>query len=255
MGSLTAKAVILNRHRILASAVSGVQTSPASSAMQVMDRALQKAGVDRQALAWCVGTGYGREHIPFAQKTASEIACHARGAQWSLPSVRTVIDIGGQDCKAIRLDESGAIARFSTNDKCAAGTGRFLEVMADLLGVALSDLGELSSRSRRALTLANACAVWAQAEVICHLNARAPVEDIAAGINQAMANRVAILANTVGLATDVCLTGGVAKNSGVVKGLEQMLGVKIRRLTIDPQITGALGAALMAREYAQGGET
>jgi len=166
--------------------------------------------------------------------------------------VRTVIDIGGQDCKAIKVDARGNVVKFFTNDKCAAGTGRFLEVMAKLMGLSLDELGRLSNQAGEALQLASTCTVWAQAEVVHHLNAKKSKADIAASVNRAMAGRVAILARSVGTEKDVCMTGGVAKNMGVISSLEKLLGVNIRRLRQDPQIIGALGAAVFARERMEG---
>jgi predicted CoA-substrate-specific enzyme activase len=162
--------------------------------------------------------------------------------------VRTIIDVGGQDCKAIRLDEKGNIVRFITNDKCASGTGRFLEVMAKLLGLELDDLGKLSAQARNPISLAATCTAWAQAEVIMHLNSNTSKADLASGINQAMAARVAILAKSVGVEKDVCMTGGVAKNAGVLEAMEKQLGAPMRRLRVDPQLMGALGAAVFARD-------
>jgi predicted CoA-substrate-specific enzyme activase len=213
-----------------------------------MEKALGPAGLSLKDVGFCVGTGYGRERIPFVHKSLSEIACHAKGAHWLLPSVRTVIDVGGQDCKATRLDEKGNIVRFFTNDKCASGTGRFLEVMAGILGLELKELGEISVQARNPVTLAATCTVWAQAEVIMHLNTNTPKADLAAGINDAMAARVAILAKSAGIEKDVCMTGGVAKNIGVLESMEKQLDVPIRRLRVDPQVIGALGAAVFARE-------
>ena len=252
IGSLTSKAVILNNRNILSQAVMRSSFRPDESARKVMDKALADAGIGMDELSCCVGTGYGREKIPFVDRVFSEIACHAKGARHLMPAVRTVIDIGGQDCKAIRLDDRGSVVKFITNDKCAAGTGRFLDVMARLLGVDPDRLGRLSARAGRPLSLASTCTVWAQAEVIHHLNENTPIADIAAAVNQAMAGRVAILARSVGLQPEVCMTGGVAKNVGVVAHLEKLLDVKIRRLRIDPQIIGAFGAALYAGETSGG---
>lgn len=252
VGSLTAKAVILNSRSILGYAVIRSGFKPEESAGEVMEKALQTAGLSMKDIGFCVGTGYGRDKIPFIGKAVSEIACHARGAQWLMPSVRTVIDIGGQDCKAVKLDAKGGVVKFFTNDKCAAGTGRFLEVMAKLLGVDLDELGRLSTQARNPLALSSTCTVWAQAEVVHHLNARASRADISAAINQAMAARVAILARSVGIERDVCMSGGVAKNTGVVSALEKLLDVNVRRLRVDPQIVGALGAAVLAKEKIEG---
>jgi (R)-2-hydroxyacyl-CoA dehydratese activating ATPase len=248
VGSLTTKAVILNDMRIISQALIPSTFDPAKSATEVMELSLSAAGLSMQDIGFCVGTGYGRERIPFVHKSVSEIACHAKGAHYLLPSVRTVIDIGGQDCKATRLDMSGNIVKFFTNDKCASGTGRFLEVMAKLLGLGLKDLGEISAQARNPITLAATCTAWAQAEVIVRLNTNTPKADLAAGINDAMAARVAILAKSVGVEKDVCMTGGVAKNIGVVEAMEKQLNVPMRRLRVDPQLIGALGAAVFAKE-------
>ena len=248
VGSLTTKAVIFNNTRIISHALISSSFDPAKSATEVMEKALRLAGLNMQDIGFCVGTGYGRDLIPFVHKSISEIACHAKGAHWLLPSVRTVIDVGGQDCKATRLDANGNIVKFFTNDKCASGTGRFLEVMAKLLGLGLKELGEISVQSRNPITLAATCTAWAQAEVIVHLNTNTPKSDLAAGINDAMAARVAILAKSVGVEKDVCMTGGVAKNIGVLEAMEKQLNVPIRRLRVDPQIIGALGAAVFAKE-------
>lgn len=252
IGSLTSKALILNDRKILSHAIIRSSFRPDESAGEVMEMALKQAGLSMNDISFSVGTGYGRERIPFVGKTLSEIACHAKGALWLMPTVRTVIDIGGQDCKAIKLDSKGNVVKFFTNDKCAAGTGRFLEVMAKILGVELIELGKLSQQAKNPLSLASTCTVWAQAEVIHHLNDRMSKADIAAAVNQAMAGRVAILARSVGIEKDVCMTGGVAKNVGVIEALERYLDVNIRRLKVDPQIIGALGAAVFASEKAKG---
>jgi predicted CoA-substrate-specific enzyme activase len=254
VGSLTAKAVILDEKRVVGRAVAKSLANPGESARMVMGKALEGTGLSMDAIDGIVGTGYGREQIDFVHAVQSEIACHARGARHLVPSARTVIDIGGQDCKAIRLEPGGAVARFITNDKCAAGTGRFLEVMAQVLDLPLDQLGRLGRRGRKPVNLASTCTVWAQADVIRFINDRFPVEDIAAGICTAMAQRMAVLANSLGLVKDLCMTGGVAKNQGVVKALEEQLGLRIRPIRkMDPQLAGALGAALLARETKRSG--
>ncbi len=254
VGSLTSKAVLLERGRIQASVIIKSKAKPWESATTVMDQALSQANLTMEEINYCIGTGYGRDQIPFVNETLSEIACHGKGARWLMPSAKTVIDIGGQDCKAIKLDKEGKVVRFMTNDKCASGTGRFLEVMARVLGITLQDLGDLSLRARNPVTLASACTVWSQADVIQHLNDKVPIEDIAAGINNAMASRMAVLVNNVGIEPDVSMTGGVSKNQGVVSALEKQLGIRIKRLRkADPQIAGAIGAALFAQEKLNGG--
>lgn len=253
VGSLTSKAVLMKDGRIQGTAVIKSSAKPWESAEAVMKRALPES-VSLQDIGYCIGTGYGRERIPFVKETVTEIACHGKGAQWLVRTARTVIDIGGQDCKVMRLDSDGTLMKFITNDKCASGTGRFLEVMARVLGVALDELGDMSTRSKNPVTFANACTVWVQADVIQHLNDGIPREDIAAGINNAMASRIAVLVNTLGVERDVCMTGGVAKNSGVIAALDKLLGIRMRRIRrYDPQIVGAIGAALFAEEKLSGG--
>ncbi len=249
VGSLTSKAVVMKGTRILGSAMGRSRTKPEDSARKVMNEALEKAGLKESDLQYVIGTGYGRSGISFVKEAVSEIICHANGARWLAPTAMTVIDIGGQDCKAMRLDKAGKVVKFLANDKCAAGTGRFLEVMAKALEVKIEDMGKLSARAKSPITLASTCTVWAQADVIQHINDGNSEADVGAGINNAMAGRVATLANAVGLETDVCMTGGVAKNRGVVRAIEKLIG---QRLVIpkkaDPQLAGAIGAAILAQQ-------
>lgn len=254
IGSLTSKGVIMENGRIKATAVIASTSNPQSSAEKVMNLAVEKAGMAMDDIDVCVGTGYGRDRIPFVQDTASEIVCHGTGARWLVPGAMTVIDIGGQDCKVIRLSADGQVEKFITNDKCASGTGRFLEVMARVLGVSLDELGTFSAGTMSPITFASTCTVWAQADVIRHLNDGHPLEDIGAGINSAMANRVSMLVSGSKPKPEICMTGGVSKNRGVVQTLEKLLGSRIhlpRRA--DPQLAGAIGAALLAQKNGRGG--
>lgn len=254
VGSLTSKAVILKDGKVLSHAIIKSQARPWDSADIVMNEALEKIELKMDDIKYCVGTGYGRDKIKFVHEAISEIACHGKGAQWLAPSARTIIDIGGQDCKAMKLDEKGNMIKFTANDKCASGTGRFLEIMAKVLGIELDELGKLSSKSTNPVTFASACTVWAQADVIQHINNKKPIEDIAAGINNAMAIRMATIVNNIGVDEDICMTGGVAKNSGVLSALEKQLGIRIKKIRRqDPQIAGAIGAALFAKEKVDGG--
>jgi len=253
VGSLTAKAVIMEKGRIISSALLRSKTNPQLSAEAVMQEALSKAGLSMDNIRYCIGTGYGRKNISFVDKDISEIACHGKGARWLNPGARTIIDIGGQDCKAVRLDKDGNVVKFVANDKCASGTGRFLEVMARLLNIPIEDMGSLSSKSTAPITLSSTCTVWAQADIIKYINSGHKIEDIGAGVNSAMAKRAAILANSVGIEQDVCMTGGVAKNEGVVQDLEKLLGKNIKKMRkADPQIAGAIGAAIFAMESVNG---
>ncbi len=252
VGSLTAKAVIMDGDGIVASAVALAKRSPEESARAVMDVALKDAGAAMTDLAWCVGTGYGRKHITFVNSVESEIACHARGAVWQSPSVRTVIDIGGQDCKAIKVEPSGAVSRFIYNDKCASGTGRFLEIIAEALEIKLEDLGTISMQSKKKITLSNQCVVFAETEIISLVNEGAEIPDIIRALHHAVANRAAALAKSITIEKDIVMTGGVARNAGMFDALKSALGADLMRVD-NPQINGAIGAALMAMDAARGG--
>ena len=248
VGSLSAEAVIMNSGEIISAEIIRVRPRPEQSATDVMDAALQKAGLGYNDIAYCVSTGYGRERIPFANNNISEISCHGKGAQWLVPSVRTVIDVGGQDCKAVRVDGSGKLVNFVMNDKCAAGTGRFLEFMAKVLGVNIEDLGPLALNSEEKVTVTNVCSIFAESEVLHYVYEGKKSADIASGINRSMAERVNSLVKRVGIEKDICITGGVAKNISVVKNLEELLELEPEKLPVDPQIVGAVGACLFAEE-------
>lgn len=246
VGSLTAKAVIMEDSTIRAFEIMRVYASPERSANEVMERALEKAGLQFKDIEYCVGTGYGRKNISFVKEIESEIACHARGAFFMIPSVRTVIDIGGQDAKAIKVDEQGNVMRYVYNDKCASGTGRFLEIIADALEVPLEKLGELSKDSKEFLTLSNQCVIFAETEIISLVNEGKDISDIVAALHRAVASRVAALAKSIIVEKDVVMTGGVAKNEGMFEALQNALGLEIKSVP-NPQIMGALGAALIAQ--------
>ncbi len=248
IGSLTAKAVILNHGDVLAAHIMRVRPRPVESAEAVLAEVLNAVGARASDIRACCATGYGRLDIPFATMNMSEISCHARGASWSDASIRTVIDVGGQDCKVICLDGRGLVQDFVMNDKCAAGTGRSLELLAKAIGVELADLGPLSLKSRRPVAITNKCSIFMELEVLQHLYRRTKLKDIAAGINLSVARRVAALTRMLTLKPAVCLTGGVSKNIGVAAGLEKLLEISFKPLPIDPQIMGALGAAVFARE-------
>jgi predicted CoA-substrate-specific enzyme activase len=253
VGSLTSKAVIIKNGRITGSAIIKSKANPRESADAVIHPVLSRAGLNLNDIEYCVGTGYGRKKIEFVDSIASEIACHGKGAKWLVPSARTVIDIGGQDCKAMKLDENGKVVKFVTNDKCASGTGRFLEVMAKILNIELDELGKLSAKSQSPITFTSTCTVWAQADVIKHIHSGRSIEDIGAGINNAMAGRIGTLANTLKIEKEICITGGVAKNSGVLMTLEKLIGHRIKEARkADPQLAGAIGAALIANEMIKG---
>ncbi len=250
VGSLTAKALIMNgRGDILAYDVMKVTPDPVQSAEKIMSHVLKTAELEFKNIDYCISTGYGREKIPFAQKNISEISCHGKGANWISPAIRTVIDIGGQDCKVIRVDKNGELIDFVMNDKCAAGTGRFLEGIAKTLKIELGQLGALSLEGQSPVDITSICTVFTQFDVMHLIVEGTDRADIAAGVAKAMATRMHKLVRKVGIKKEVAITGGVAKNQGVLKYLENIIRGTIYQFTdIDPQIVGALGAALFARE-------
>ncbi len=249
IGSRTAKAVILEDDDILTYAVIPARLDPRKSAEDVMKIATEQAGISMDSIRQIVGTGYGQKEIQYAGRLESEIVCHAKGAWWNQPSARMVIDIGGQDSKVIKMDETGKVIRYSYNDKCAAGTGRFLEIMADALGVPLEEMGEKASASNERISISSQCVIFAETEVVSLVNEGKEIHDILNALHRAMANRVASQARSLVVEEDVILTGGVAKNSGIFDALSEGIRIRIKPLEhIDPQINGALGAALIAKE-------
>ncbi len=252
VGSRTAKAVIMEDGEILATHVIPGTPDPERSARQVMEGALEKAGLTLAEVGCCVGTGYGRRHIPFAGARLSEIVCHGRGAHWCRPAARMVIDVGGQDAKAIRIDASGRVERYAYNDKCAAGTGRFLEIMSKPLGIRLEDMGEASLRATEGVKISTQCVIFAETEIVSLLNQGLPADSILKGLIQAMAHRIAALARSIVPARDLVFTGGVARNPGMAAALQHTLGLEVAIPATDPQIIGALGAALLAPETPPG---
>ena len=249
IGSLTAKAVIMENGKVLSNAVMRVKIRPEESADEVVNMALDKAKLVMDDIDYIVGTGYGREQISFVNQVESEISCHAKGVRKIMPSARMVIDIGGQDAKATRMDDDGKVARYIYNDKCATGTGRFLEVMAEALEVSLEDLGSLSEKASEKLTISSQCVIFAETEVVSLVNEGKKSEDIINALHHSLAKRVASMARSIEVSQDVVMTGGVAKNSGVFNALSDALKINLKPLDgIDPQIMGAYGAALFAEE-------
>ncbi|MFW9823286.1 MAG: acyl-CoA dehydratase activase [Candidatus Thorarchaeota archaeon] len=248
VGSLTGKAVILENSEILSYSIVPTTPKPERTARDAMDAALYKVNLSLEKIDYIVGTGYGRVKIPFANSELSELSCHGKGAHSLIPSIRTIIDVGGQDCKVIKVDKNGKILDFAMNDKCAAGTGRFLEVMGRTLELKLEELGPISLKSKNQAKITAQCSVFAETEVVSLMADGVEVSDIVAGIHDAIASRIMSLVYRVGLEEDLTITGGVAKNVGVVTYLEKRLGVKSKELAVDPQLIGALGAALTAKE-------
>jgi len=253
VGSVGSKTVVMVDGELYAYSVMRTGGGSEETAVKVTRWALEGTGLDINNVHYIVGTGYGRVNVPFAKRTITEIACHARGAHYIYgPTVRTVLDIGGQDCKAIRCDERGRVLSFLMNDKCAAGTGRGLEVFADLVGVLIEDLGKVSlSVDQEPPPVSNTCVIFAKAESLALLREGWPKERVAAAYHAAMADRIVDLLTRVGIEKDFVTTGGVVKNAGVVQRLERILGIKPLTPKMDPILAGAIGAALFAKALSE----
>ncbi|MEL7596649.1 MAG: acyl-CoA dehydratase activase [Clostridiaceae bacterium] len=250
VGSASSKVVILEDGKdIVAAEVVQVGTG-STGPQRALDSALSKSGLTLEDMTKVVATGYGRFALEEAHKQFSEISCHAKGIFFLVPTARTIIDIGGQDAKAIKLDNRGGVKQFFMNDKCAAGTGRFLDVMSRVLEVELSEMAEYDSRATDPATVSSTCTVFAESEVISQLSKGVAKENIIAGVHQSVASKACGLAYRGGVEDDVVMCGGVAQNAGVVRAISR----ELKRPVIvapNPQITGALGAALFAYEEAK----
>ncbi len=248
LGSATGKAVIMEDETILASAVVRSTTNPEKTGLLALEAALKEAGMGSLAeLQYILGTGYGRRRASFINDNMSEITCHARAAYWWQPEVRTVVDVGGQDCKVISLDNDGRVVNFMMNDKCAAGTGKFFEMMARTFDCSLDEFAQLSLQSDTPCNITKQCSVFAESEVITLINEGVDQADIAAGLVDSIVRRLIAMIHRVGLVPKLVITGGCAKNEGLVRGLERAMGESIQRLP-GPQTAGAVGAALFARD-------
>lgn len=247
VGAITAKATIFSDEGLLSTSVILAGYDRAAAALQVLDQTLAQAGLTRERIARLVATGYGRVQVPGADHTVTEITCHARGAHYLCPDVHTVIDIGGQDSKGITVGDGGKVLDFVMNDKCAAGTGRFLEVMAHALEVNLVDFGRLALSAPRRAKISSTCTVFAESEVITHLTTGTPQSEVIAGIHEAIAARIATMLGRILVRDTVVLTGGVAHNAGVARMLEEKLSHAIF-IPEHAQLAGAIGAAIIARE-------
>ena len=247
-GSTSTNAVIMDQDRKI-KAFSVVRTGAKSgvSADKVLHEVLEKAGLKREDISWIVSTGYGRVSIEFADENVTEISCHGKGAHYFNPNIRTILDIGGQDSKAIRLSESGEVKDFVMNDKCAAGTGRFLEMIARTLEVSLDELGAIALTSKEKIEITSMCSVFAESEVISLIANNKEKADIADGVCHAIANKASGLLRRVGMEPEFMMTGGVAKNPGVVRAVEEKIGSKLY-ICEEPEIVGAAGAAIYALE-------
>ena len=241
------KVVIIDEdEKILARVESHTGAEHRHLANKVMEQALEQASLPFGEISYVVATGYGRINVPFADRQITELTCHARGVASFFPNVRLAIDIGGQDAKGLKVRD-GRLVDFAMSDKCAAGTGRFLEVLSATLGLKLEDLGDISLKSTRKVSISSTCTIFARQEVINRLSEGVALEDIVAGLHSAIASRVAGMVRRLKVEPDVVFTGGVAKNIGVVRALEENLGCKVL-VPEEPLLSGAIGAALLSKE-------
>ncbi len=249
VGSTQTKAVIINEEKdIVGRALIDTGANVMAAAEKAFSMALKEGGVGEEEVEYVIGTGYGRYKVTFGNKQVTEISCHGKGAAQMFPGTKTVIDMGGQDSKAIKVDEKGDIDDFCMNDKCAAGTGRFLGAAAMVLDIPLSDLGEVSLRSEKPTRISTTCTVFAESEVLAWLGKGKKVEDILWGVHISIAARSIGLLRRIGIEEQITFTGGVAKNVGMIKAMEDALGMKLN-VSEDSHYMGALGAALFALEH------
>lgn len=248
VGSVTIKAVIMNDGSVISYHIIETGFKPDLAAKDAVDEALSKAHLTFDDIEYCVSTGDGRKNASFADKDISQLPCLSKGTYFFIPSVRVVVDVGGNTTKAIRVSKVGKILGYRLNDKCAAGSGRFFDILAEALELRLEDLGSLSLQSKSPLEITSQCVVFAESEVVSLINDGNDMADIMAGVSQSVASRIASLVKSLSVEKDVVMTGGVAKNISVIRELEKYLGVSIKTVSTDPQIVGAVGAALFAQE-------
>ena len=258
LGSTTGKVVILDAGRtVLGSAIIKSSKGPKHTFEAALQAAMRDAGLDKELTpeafaeaSQIIMTGYGRKGVDEQNNDISEISCHAKGAVYLNPNVRTIVDIGGQDCKVISVGKGGRVVDFQMNDKCSAGTGRFFEVMSRVLDMSLEDMATEALKSTNPRQISKQCSVFAESEVISLLNTNVPVEDICAGIHDSIARRILGMIMKVGLEEELVLTGGCALNQALRHAIEEKTHVKLGELSLHPQLMGALGAALFAWENA-----
>jgi len=251
VGSTYTKCVVLRENGEIAGAVTiRSKMNSEQSASAALEQAVAEiADIAKPTdLSYLIGTGYGRNKVPVADENISEISCHAMGVHITNPNVKAIIDIGGQDVKGISIDTDGTVSSFSMNDKCAAGTGRFFEAMANAFEMSIEDFSNLSLTAKNTIPITAQCTVFAESEVITLVGEGKPRDEIAAGIELAVAKRCFIMAKKAGAKNSITLTGGCAKNAGLKKAIEDVLKIKVVELSVDPQLMGALGAAEYARQ-------
>ena len=248
IGSITAKAAILDEGQLKGTFFQGTGYDARKAAEAVMQKVLAISGYDKSNVDIVVATGYGRKSVSFADKTITEISCHAKGANWIFPTVHTVLDMGGQDCKVITCDDAGKVTSFVMNDKCAAGAGRSMEIVAKLIGIPLESIGDISLQSiDEPAEITSTCVLFARSEIMELMRDGVPKSNILAGTCDALTSRVLTLLSRAQVQKDLAITGGIAKNIGVTKRVEDRLGLKAK-IYEEPQIIGALGAAIFAKE-------
>ncbi len=247
IGSTTAKCVLLEDGAVVGKSLAPVGVELVRDAERALEQALVDARRERGEVAYVTGTGYGRFKVTFGQHAVTEIGCHARGAHHLFPGTRLVVDIGGQDTKAIRIGERGEVVDFAMNDKCAAGTGRFLDVCAGALGFDVGEIGPLSLQARHPLKVTSTCTVFAESEVTSYVSRGKDPKDVLAGLHASIANRSYSLMQRVGISPQVTFTGGVSRNEGMVRALERRLGQSVNVSPLS-QYLGAVGAALFGAE-------
>lgn len=253
-GSTYTKCVIIDENgKMVADVNLRSRINAVASCQEALDQAIAQVPELNKAedLAYLVGTGYGRNKVPFADENISEISCHAMGVHVTNPSVKAIIDIGGQDVKGIAVDKDGTVLNFAMNDKCAAGTGRFFEAMARAFEMDLSDFSKLSLTAKNVIPITAQCTVFAESEVISLVGEGKPMDEIAAGIETSVAKRCFVMAKKAGATDSITLTGGCAKNDGLKEAIEKVLNIKVVDLPVDPQLIGAIGAAEFARQKGQ----
>jgi predicted CoA-substrate-specific enzyme activase len=248
VGAISAKAVVIEDNSVLGSEIIRARPDAVVSATEVMDRLIGNLGISYSDIDRCVSTGYGRGIVPFAQANLSEVSCHGRGVTWLMPSVRTIFDGGGQDCKVLSVDKKGLLRDFRMTGKCGAGTGRAVELMAESLGVDISEIGPLSLRATSPANLAPTCSVMAEIKIKYLVMEGIDDADIAAGITRNVTKNIMRLLNSFNIKQDIAITGGIAKNIGVMKQLQEMLDMEFVELPADPQLIGAIGAAVFAAD-------
>ncbi len=253
-GSTTTKAVVLDEAgQLVGKSLRPTGANVTRASELAYEEALNASGIREDDIGYVIGTGYGRYKIAFGDTQVTEISCHARGAHFLFPKTRTLVDIGGQDTKAIKVSDRGEVLDFCMNDKCAAGTGRFLENAASVLDLGLDDIGPVSLRSENPIRITNVCTVFVESEIISHLARGEKVGDILRGVHNAISGRTIALVRRIGIEPEVTFTGGVSRNVGMVKGLEERFGLEINVSELS-QYMGCLGAALFALERVRGAE-